>query len=59
MSIETIRSLVRPFMAVSFVFMTAFCVYKGQIDGKEVLTIMGILMAFYFGERSTKNKENK
>jgi hypothetical protein len=34
--------------------MTGFCVYKGQIDGKEVLTIMGIIMAFYFGERGAK-----
>ena len=58
MNIETIRSLVRPFIAVSFVCMTGYCVYIGQIDGKEVLTIMGILMAFYFGERSTR-KEKK
>ena len=56
MNIETIRSIVRPFISVSFVLMTAYCVYKGQINGKDILTIMGILMAFYFGERSAKNK---
>ena len=57
MNIETIRSLVRPFITVSFVLMTVFCVLKGMISGQEVLTIMGIVMAFYFGERSTKKGE--
>lgn len=48
---ETIRSLVRPFIAVAFVLMCGWLTYKGDAGVKEIFSIMGIVIAFYFQER--------
>jgi len=52
MNIETIRSLVRPFLVVSLVAMAGYAVYMGQIEGNDIWNMVGIIMAFYFSERS-------
>ena len=49
---ENIRSLVRVFISVAFVLMTAWLVWTGKIDPREVLLITGIIVAYYFGERA-------
>lgn len=59
--VETIRKLVRPFIAVSFVLLTVYLAIKGQIEAKDILSLTGIIAAFYFGEKSALKKpgENK
>jgi hypothetical protein len=50
--IETIRNLVRPFMAVSFVGTTIYLAVTAKIEPGKLLSITGMIVAFYFGERS-------
>jgi hypothetical protein len=54
--VEIIRGLVRPFISVAFVSMTAYLVVSGSLEAKEVLTLTGIIVAFHFGERSALKK---
>ena len=47
-----IGHLIRPFMAVCFVLLTAYLAFIGKIDAKDILLITSNIMAFYFGERA-------
>jgi len=52
--VESIRKLIRPFIAVSFVGTAVFLLIAGKIEAREVLTITSLIIGFYFGERSAK-----
>jgi len=56
--LDFIRGLVRPFIAVSFVSVTLYLAIVGLLNPKEVLTITGIIAAFYFGERAGRKEAN-
>ena len=51
-----LRSLIRPFLVFSFVIYTGWCIYKGEVTGKEVFQFMMIMGSFYFAERSALKK---
>ena len=50
--IETVRSLVRPFLAVAFTGATIVLTLKGALPAAVVATAATAISAFYFGERS-------
>ena len=50
--VKNIRSLVRPFIAFSFVTGTIALYLAGKIDPQSILQITGIIIGFYFGERA-------
>ena len=50
--IETIRSLVRPFIAVAFVGATVALFMLGKLEAKEILVTTSLIVGFYFGERA-------
>ena len=54
--IETIRSLIRPFISVAFVTLTVYLAIVGKIDAEKILTVTGIIVAFHFGERAASKK---
>lgn len=56
MKVEIIRELMRPFVTVIFVLLVVYLTLTGKIDAKEILSIAGILIAFWFGERSALKK---
>ena len=55
--IELIRGLVRPFISVVFVLTAVYLAVAGKVDAKEVITIVGMIVAFHFGERAAKKNE--
>ena len=59
MIIDGIRQLVRPFISVSFVLITAYLALAGKVDASEVLAITGIIVAFHFGERAALKKPDE
>jgi hypothetical protein len=56
MSVETARSLMRPFITVCFVGLVVFLAVTGKIEPKEILTPTGMIVAFWFGERAATKK---
>ncbi len=50
--VDTVRSLVRPFLAVSFATATIALTFKGLLAASVVGTATTAIAAFYFGERS-------
>ena len=54
--VEAIRKLVRPFIAVAFVSATIVLFLLGKLEAKEILTITGIIVAFFFAERAALKK---
>lgn len=50
--VETIRNLVRPFIAISFVGIVVFLTVTGKVEPSAILQITGMIIAFYFGERA-------
>ena len=54
--VEATRKLVRPFIAVAFVAMVGWLVYQGSIEPKDILAMLGLIIGFYFGERSALKK---
>ena len=50
--VETIRSLVRPFIAFCFIGSITILTLMGKIDPNEILQTGGIIVGFYFGERA-------
>ena len=50
--VEIIRKLVRPFIALSLTCSVIYLAVLGKIDAKELLGYVGIVIGFYFGERS-------
>ena len=51
---EMIKSLMRPFIAFSFVIGTIVLYLMGKIDPQSILQITGIVIGFYFGERAAR-----
>jgi len=56
--VESIKTLMRPAIALLFVFTTCWLFLQGTLEAKDILQITGIVIGFYFGERATKQKEN-
>lgn len=54
---ETIKSLMRPFIAFSFVFGTIILYLIGKIEAQSILQTTGIIIGFYFGERAARKTE--
>ena len=54
--IKKIQKLVRPFISVTFVLLTAYLAAMGKIPAKDVLYITGIIVAFHYGERAALKK---
>ena len=53
-------SYMRPFITVAFVGMTIGLTVVGKVDPREILTVTGMLVSFWFGERSAlKNKDEE
>ena len=50
--VTKIRKLVRPYIAVSLVTATVVLFFIGKIVAREILPIVGLIIGFYFGERS-------
>ena len=55
---KTIRSLVRPFIAFSFVMGTIILYLVNKIEAQSILQTTGIIIGFYFGERAALKKPN-
>lgn len=53
---ETIKSLMRPFIAFSFVSGTIILYLMGKIEAQSILQTTGIIIGFYFGERAALKK---
>jgi len=47
---------VRPFIAFILVGTLAYLFISGQIESKELLPTVGLVIGFYFGERSALKK---
>ena len=54
--VETIKGLVRPFIAFCFVVGTVYLFVTGKLDANDILQMTGIIIGFYFGERAAKTK---
>jgi hypothetical protein len=55
---ETIKSLMRPFIAFSFVMGTIILYLVNRIEAQSILQTTGIIIGFYFGERAALKKSN-
>lgn len=53
---EFIKSLMRPFIALSFVLGTIVLYLMGKIEALSILQTTGIIVGFYFGERAALKK---
>ena len=53
---ELIKSLMRPFIAFSFVAGTIILYLMGKIEAQSILQITAIIIGFYFGERAALKK---
>ena len=53
---NTIRSLMRPFIATSFILGTIILYITGKIEPQSILQTTGIIVGFYFGERAALKK---
>lgn len=53
---ENIKSLMRPFIAFSFVVGTIVLYLMGKIESQSILQTTGIIVGFYFGERAALKK---
>ena len=53
---KIIKSLVRPFIALSFVLGTITLYLMGKIEAQSILQITAIIIGFYFGERAALKK---
>lgn len=51
--IETIRSLVRPYISIVLVSVVAYLGVKGKIVAKDILYLAAVIIAFHFGERKS------
>ena len=54
---ETIKSLMRPFIAFSFVMGTIILYLVNKIEAQSILQTTGIIIGFYFGERAARKTE--
>lgn len=53
---ELIKSLIRPFIALSFVLGTITLYLMGKIEAQSILQTTTIIIGFYFGERAALKK---
>jgi hypothetical protein len=56
MNIETIRGLVRPVISILLVLTAVYLAVAGKVESKEIITIVGMVVAFHFGERAATKK---
>ena len=56
--LDTVRGLVRPFIAVSLVSVMVYLFVTGKLKAEEILVLGGPIFGFYFGERSVKKNLN-
>ena len=56
--VNEVRKLMRPFITVSFVLCAVALVSFGKVDAEKFMTIVGMIVAFYFGERSALKDPN-
>lgn len=54
---KLIKSLMRPFIAFSFVTGTIILYLTGKIEAQSILQTTGIIIGFYFGERAARKTE--
>ena len=54
---ETIKSLMRPFIAFSFVMGTIILYLVNKIEAQSILQTTAIIIGFYFGERAARKTE--
>ena len=54
MNVEMIRSLIRPFIAVTVVATLMYLFISGKLESNQLLTLSGPIIGFYFGERAAK-----
>ncbi|ETX01654.1 MAG: hypothetical protein ETSY1_06440 [Candidatus Entotheonella factor] len=52
--VDTVRSLVRPFLAVSFTYAAICLTFSGLLPASVVGTAATAIASFYFGERSVR-----
>ena len=53
-----LKTLVRPLMALAFTGATIYLAVVGKIEPGELMTVTGIIVGFYFGERSALKQPN-
>lgn len=56
--LDFIRGIVRPVVTFTFVGVAAYLAVVGKIDPKDILGLAGIVIAFWFSNRSN-NTEKK
>ena len=56
---EIIKSLIRPFIALSFVLATITLYLMSKIEAQSILQITAIIIGFYFGERAALKRPNQ
>ena len=56
--VNEVRKLMRPFITVSFTLCAVALVSLGKVDAEKFMTIVGMIVAFYFGERSALKDPN-
>lgn len=54
--VDTIRGLIRPFIAFCFIGIVTVLAILGKIEPAEILQTTGIIVGFYFGERAALKK---
>ena len=59
MWIEKAKKLVRPFITFFLMGTFSYLSVTGEIPPKEVVLLVAIIIAFYFGERSALKKPDK
>jgi hypothetical protein len=56
-ALNFIRGIVRPVTTFSLVGAIVYLAVIGKIDPKDILGLGGIVLAFWFSDRKTKNNE--
>ncbi len=56
MFVQKIKRLVRPFITFCLMGTFSYLAVTGKIPPKEVVLLVAIITAFYFGERSASKK---
>jgi hypothetical protein len=54
--VESIKTLIRPLIALAFVATTCILFFDGKLEAKDILQITSIVIGFYFGERATRKE---
>jgi len=54
--IEQIRSLVRPIVTFALTSLLIYLAVVRAVEAKDVLTVVGIIIAFWFAGKATEKK---